>query len=538
MGFPLCIVPHRPRAFREPGTIDSAAVYVVCTMKILVTGGTGVIGTAAVPALLRDGHTVRLLSRHAERDAASFPSGVEPFAADIGDAAEIDEAMAGCSAVLHVAGIVDEEPPETTFDSVNVEGTRNLVQAAAAHGAPFFIFVSSLGADRGASEYHKSKLRAEDIVRTYPGPWVILRPGSVYGPGDETISTLLKMVRTLPAVPMVSLGEQPFQPLWYTDFGEVLRQLVQRQDCAGRVLEIAGPEVTTTDAVLRKLSEITGRAVPRMTIPVWVTEVGVQALEAFGGMGKKMLQNAGLTPPLSAAKLDMLLEENVIAEGAHNALLDFSVQPTRLDDGLRMLADLLPEQLPGDGVGAIHAATYSAEIRHAPRRARELLDQICDRIDEVMPVEFSAEPGTPRSADTGDTLTGAVAGRGHFQVRLEERTENRATFVTLEGHPLAGVMQLHTEDLADSVRFSVHVAAQPANAFDWLAMRTIGGPMQRANWRGMVRRVVDLSGGEAPAGVAYEERTLDDREVQDLRTFARRVVQQQQRLQKTDDALR
>lgn len=505
-------------------------------MNVLVTGGTGVVGTAAVPALVRAGHHVRLLSRHAERDARAMPDGVEAFEADITSAEALFDAVRGCDCILHIAGIVEEAPPDITFERVNVEGTRFLIQAAAAQPErPFFICISSLGADRGKSDYHRSKSRAEDVVAAYTGPWVILRPAGVYGPGDETISTLLKMVRTLPAVPMVSMGDQPFQPLWYADFGEVIVQTVARPELAGRTLEIAGPEVTTTDQVIKRLSEITGRNVPTMSVPVWVTEVGIQAMEAFGAMGRKLLRNAGLESPLSSAKLDMLLEENVIPQNGHNALEDFDVVPTRLEDGLRMLADLLPEQLPGDGVGTVSQATYWAEIHGSQHNAKALLDLVCERIHTVMPIEFAAEPGAPRQArQTGETLTAELPARGNIQVRLEERTDTRATFVTLEGHPLAGVMQLHTEDTTKGVRFNIHIASQPANVIDWVAMRTIGGPMQRANWRAVVRRVIELSGGEAPTGVNHDEHAMSDQETHDMRAFAERVVQEQQKTKRME----
>lgn len=102
-------------------------------MKILVTGGTGVIGMAAVPALLKAGYEVRLLSRGAEADANSFPECVEPFPADISDASRLVDAVQGCGGVLHIAGIVEEEPPDVTFEEVNVEGTRRLLAAARRH---------------------------------------------------------------------------------------------------------------------------------------------------------------------------------------------------------------------------------------------------------------------------------------------------------------------------------------------------------------------------------------------------------------------
>ncbi len=62
-------------------------------MNVLVTGGTGVLGTAAIPPLMRDGYKIRLLSRHAERDVGHFPEGIEPMEADIGHSEEVERAM-------------------------------------------------------------------------------------------------------------------------------------------------------------------------------------------------------------------------------------------------------------------------------------------------------------------------------------------------------------------------------------------------------------------------------------------------------------
>jgi uncharacterized protein YbjT (DUF2867 family) len=506
-------------------------------MKILVTGGSGVVGAAAIPELSGAGHRIRLLSRHAGHDATAFPDNVEAFAADIADPAQLAGAVHGCDCVLHIAGIVEEQPPEVTFEKVNVEGTRNLLEAAASAGAPDFIYVSSLGADRGESEYHRSKLQAEDLVRDYPGRWAIVRPGNVYGPGDETISMLLKMVRTLPAVPMVAGGDQPFQPIWYRDLGRALAGLVPRMDrFASQTLELAGGEVTTTDDVLARLAAIVGRNPPRVAVPVWLAQVGAQAMEAFGASGQKLLRRAGIAAPINSAKLSMLLEGSVIPDPERNALVrEFEIEPTPLQDGMEMLTDLLPEQLPGDGVGAIVQATYSAEIRDGVSPAAKLLEWVCDNIADVMPIEFAAEPRSPRRADEGSTLTAEIEGRGNVQVRLEERTETRATFVTLESHPLAGVMQLQAEDLADgAVRFSVHTASQPANVFDWVAMKMTGDAMQEENWREVVRRVVKLSGGHAPKGVQRRAHTMGEGEVNDLRAWVDRLVQRQQRLQRAD----
>lgn len=504
-------------------------------MKILVTGGTGVIGAGAIPALLAAGHDVRLLSRHAEHDVKNFPEGVEAFEVDIANRAGLADAVKGCDGVLHIAGIVEEDPPRVTFQTVNVEGTRHMLEAARIAGSPLFVYVSSLGVDRGESDYHRSKRDAEQLVRDYKGSWAILRPGAVYGPGDETVSMLLRMVRTLPAVPIVNDGGQPFQPLWFEDFGRAIAQMFARPELAGKTLELAGMDVTTTADVLDRLARITARNPPRLAVPAWLAQVGAQALEAFGATGKKILESAGLDEPIGSAKLSMLMEGNVISEGQPNALTnEFDVRPTPLDEGLERLADLLPEQLPGEGVGAVNYTTYEAEITGTRYSATALLDQVCERITDVMPIEFAAEPGAPTGAKEGETLTAEIKGRGKVQVRLDERTPNRATFVTVTGHPLAGAMQLHAEDVPGGVWFAVHTAAQPANVFDWFALRTVGERMQAANWRNVVQRVVELSGGAAPDGVRRTSHAMNEEEAHELDNWLERIVQRQQRARQTE----
>src|SRR4051812_26480534 len=99
-----------------------APVLPSCTgMKVLVTGGTGVVGTGTVTELLKRGHTVVLVARHAARDAKQWPTGVVAHAADVSDPAALRGAADGCDVVLHMVAIVDEDPPKVTFQKVNVD---------------------------------------------------------------------------------------------------------------------------------------------------------------------------------------------------------------------------------------------------------------------------------------------------------------------------------------------------------------------------------------------------------------------------------
>lgn len=486
-------------------------------MRVLVTGGTGVIGEGLLPALIGAGHTVRLLARGAEEDARQWPAEVEPFAADVTDAASLRGAAEDCGAVVHITGIVDESPPKLTYERVNVAGTRNVLGEAARAGLKRFVYVSSLGAERGGSAYHRSKFRAEELVRASSFDWLILRPGNVYGPGDEVISTLLKLVRTLPAVPVIDAGNQPFQPVWYEDLGRAILRALETPTLKRETLELAGEEVTTMSEIIERLSALTGRKVARVPVPSFLASLGVQLAE-----WTKLEKLLGVRVPLNEAKLKMLLEGNFVEHPRANALTErLGVRPTPLAEGLAKLGDSIPEQLPSEGVGSLQHKKFWADISGSRHTPTGLLEEFRAHCAEVMPLEFSAEPGTPRVVAEGVTLTLALPLRGNVQVRVEQVAPRRITFSTVEGHMLAGMIQFNASgDKRRAVRFAVEIHARAATGLDLLAMSTVGEPLQQSNWEEVVRRVVELSGGTAPAGVQSELHALDEK---DARVVERRL---------------
>ena len=480
-------------------------------MKILVTGGTGVIGEGVIPELIARGHNVRLLSRHANDDAQQW-SGVEPFEGNVADKVSLIGASRDCDAILHIAGIVQEHPPDITFQSVNVDGTANILEEAKRSQVRRFVFVSSLGADIGESDYHKSKLEAERLVQGSGLDWTIIRPGNVYGPGDEVITTILKMVRMLPAVPVIDSGEQQFQPMWHEDLARVLATAVERADVNGAILEAAGPDITTMNDLLRRFAEITGRSPVRVPVPARLAELAARI--------------SPFDVPLDDTKLSMLKEKNVIRGESATARLGVTATP--LDRGLRLLADALQETLPEEGFGALEHKRFYADIIGSRYNAVSLMSLFKDRINDVMPIEFVAEPGAPDKVEKGATMTGSLPLRGNIQVRVEVSDPTHVVFATIEGHPLAGIVEFTTGETATGVSFSVDTYTRASNFFDWLAVRTVGAPAQNANWRGVVRRVIDFSGGTSD-GVHEEKQKLSEEDAEQIEKRVRGLVQARKR---------
>lgn len=495
-------------------------------MKILVTGGTGVVGRGTVTELLRRGHSVVLASRHATSDARRWPWGVTAHPGDVADAASVRGSATGCDAVVHLAGIVDESG-DATFDAVNVRGTANILREAERAGVRRFVFVSSLGAPTGESAYHRSKRDAEALVRGFAGQWTIARPGNVYGPGDEQISLLLRMVRgPVPIVPRIGDGDQPIQPLWWEDAAQALASIVERDDLAGRELDVAGAEVTSQNDLMARLQRITGREVHSVPVP-----------DFLASLGAKLVSLVGWDISFNDDQVQMLREGNAIAAGGENALVDvLGITPTPLDVGLRQLADLQPEQLPDEGVGTLKRKRYWADIHGCAHSPDALFARFRSRFNDVTPVfvAVGAEPSTSDEIAEGETLTLALPMRGHVQVRVAELQPRQATLLTLEGHPLAGAVRFVCEQRGSAVRFQVEVFDRPSNVLDLIAMRTLGDRVQDATWRQVVERMVSHSGGHAPSGVQHETESLDEDEAGLIERWLEEVTVRREREENAD----
>jgi nucleoside-diphosphate-sugar epimerase len=487
-------------------------------MKVLVTGGTGVVGTATVRALLAGGSSVRLFSRHAAADAERWQGKVETREGSVDSVAEVTGAAEGCEAILHIAGIASENPPESTFERINVGGTAHLLQEGERAGAARFVYVSSLGAERGRSAYHASKLRAEGLVQAFPGEWLICRPGNVYGPGDEVVSFLLQLVRSSPAAPVIDRGDQPFQPLYAEDLGAALALAVTRRELRNRVLLLAGPEVTTTHDLLDRLARLTGRDPVRVPVPAALASLGAQAASLLG-----------VDVPVDDNKLAMLREGNVILPGEVNALTEvLGVRPTPLDEGLRRLATSQPEQVAATGTGALTRRIYHARLTGVWRSPADLFAEFRRRFFALVPESTmgdAGEPASPPRLERGATLTLALPLRGNAQVRVAEIAGAAMTLVTVAGHPLAGSVVFRFVGAPGvDLRFEVETCDRPATLPDALAMASVGAVLKNWNWTTVVRNTAEGLGAAPPVTVQTDEFPLGEAEEREAEEALRRKV--------------
>lgn len=181
-------------------------------MKVLLTGGTGFIGSHLAEALIKKGYTLRCLVRNTSNLASLEGLPVEFIHGDLADMDSLDKAVQGVDYVYHVAGIT-KAISEKKYYTANYTGTKNLVNACIKKNPQLikFIYLSSLSAAgpsfngefisesmpcNPVSAYGKSKLIAEMFLQKSMDqlPFVIIRPPAVYGPRETDLFTYFKFI--------------------------------------------------------------------------------------------------------------------------------------------------------------------------------------------------------------------------------------------------------------------------------------------------------------------------------------------------------
>jgi uncharacterized protein YbjT (DUF2867 family) len=288
---------------------------------LLLTGATGLVGSALLRRLVADGQQVRCLVRDPRRLGPQRVR-VQIALGDLADPPSFRNAMRGVDTVVHLAASTRDQP-RGSIEELAAIATWRMVEAAQRAGVERFVFFSVLG----ASEHHRCRLfrakaLAEQAVRESGMSTSILAPSLVYAPGDRRL-TLVERVGLLPVVPVSGRGKAVCQPIWAEDVADcamtVLRGDRASDGASSERYELGGPETFSYDDVIHAVLSAGGRERPLLHVPTPLVSRALRASERL--IGDKT--------PVTWDEAE-LLEANLIAKHGSADAQALGVTPQRL----------------------------------------------------------------------------------------------------------------------------------------------------------------------------------------------------------------
>ena len=243
---------------------------------ILVTGGTGFIGSHVLDRLAAMGESVRALVRR----KTALPQGVEAVYGDLADGRGLGAAMRDVTAIVHIAGVTKAVRSDDYYRG-NARATENLARAAAGRGVRF-VHVSSLAAcgpcpntvslneecePAPITHYGKSKLEGEHGALAHVPDAVIVRPPVVYGPRDTGVYSILKSISRGIAL-QIAGGERWFSMIYVDDLVDGLIAATRSPRAAGRTYFLSHPDPVNWNSLGAEAARIMRRKPIALTVPV------------------------------------------------------------------------------------------------------------------------------------------------------------------------------------------------------------------------------------------------------------------------------
>ncbi len=259
---------------------------------ILLTGGTGLVGTKVLEVLRALQYPVRVFTRGDEDWQSSLvpairKMGAEPFLGDLRDANRTEKALEGCNVIINLAGIM-RNTRDDSLEEVNAEAVQTLVSLAEKHRIQRFIHMSCLGASPNLdSEYFCTKFKGEEFVRRSTAfHWTVFRPSFIFGEDSFVLTDILTpMVKMLPVVPVIGTGLNEFRPIAVEDVCACVVQSIYQKETAGQIYDLVGPTEYSMQAFVQLLLDKLGKKKPIMNIPSAASMKFVKLIEKVYAKG-------------------------------------------------------------------------------------------------------------------------------------------------------------------------------------------------------------------------------------------------------------
>jgi nucleoside-diphosphate-sugar epimerase len=298
-------------------------------MNVLITGGTGFIGSRLALKHLAKGDCVTVLGQ--ENTAAEAANrrvmeaqGLTVALASVTDRRSVFALLPGIDLVYHLAAAQHEaNVPDQRFWDVNVTGTKNVLEASVEASVRRFVHGSTIGVYGSAAAgfldersplqpdniYGLTKLAGETLVRSHRDRLsiVVIRISESYGPGDLRLLKLFKAIKKQRFV-VIGSGRNMHHPIYIDDLVEGLLLAATTEEAVGKTFVLAGKEPLSTHDMVHIIAEALGTSIPKMRAPLTIFLALAMATELF-------CRPLGLQPPLHRRRMDFFRKSYVFRQG-------------------------------------------------------------------------------------------------------------------------------------------------------------------------------------------------------------------------------
>ncbi len=321
--------------------------------KVLVTGATGFTGKALCKRLQANGEQVTAFVRPSSDIIELVEIGVNCVQADICNPTEVEGNFTDFDIVYHIAAAYrTEHSTEDMFNLVNVEATRNLLDAAKKKGVGRFVHCSTVGVQgeiddppahedyrfKPGDHYQESKKEGELLALKYFAeglPGTVFRPVGIYGPGDTRFLKLFKPVSKGMFV-MIGSGDVLYHMTYIDDLVDGILLCGSRPEALGEVFTLGGERYTTLRELVDLIAEVLGKSKTGIRIPYapvyWASVIC-----------DKLCKQIGVSPPLYPRRVEFFSKDRAFSIDKAKRLLGYAPGVT-LRDGLARTAAWYKEQ--------------------------------------------------------------------------------------------------------------------------------------------------------------------------------------------------
>lgn len=239
---------------------------------ILVLGGSGLLGSAIVKHLQQQRYPARVLTRGmGDWRSSNIPSlkqlGFEVMVGDMTDSDVLAKAISGCTGVIHAGGSLLQSDAKE-MKAVHLDVVAELARLSELAGVQRFLHVSCLGAsERSASTMMQYKWEAEEIIKSAPFYWTVIRPSYFFGDSFPFLKVLMPVLKLQPFIPIPGAGLSEIEPVSVDDVANVIVQSLYNRGAVSKVYEVGGPVTYTMVELIELIKHYMKIRTPLMNVP-------------------------------------------------------------------------------------------------------------------------------------------------------------------------------------------------------------------------------------------------------------------------------